>query len=470
MTRQDLEDRLLDYLYDELEPSERSAFERALPAHPEVAREVAAHNATRKAYQALPRAAAPVGLLDAVLAEADQEAARRGAVPIEPARPAATEDKVPFWERVRRFVFQPTFAMAMVVLVVAGVSLVATKKGELPGTPTANDAQSLPAPPPVAVTRSEPAAAPAAPAAIEAQDRAAALALAGAVKAIEEPTAEVAPAAPEPAAPTSKEPTAKNELAREVADKKFATGQGGGVKSLDGDRVGGMVAGTDGPSATSPAKTPARPSTGGAELDGLSGDDGFDDEAGRGTRRDLNTPEDAVRKPAESPPAELAKQDFAPPPVETESDKRANEKGKEAPKVAEEREEAPRPDASKDSKPAEPRPADAPAPTREEVTRTDSGRVATIDDNSERKKSEPEPTLTPPAPTPGALWQTYQQQIAAGAYADAQRSIDQLAKLEGETPRVREARAELGRRRASTPTSPPAGNRVPPDPPVQPPK
>jgi anti-sigma factor RsiW len=52
MTRQELEERLLDYLYDEMEPSQRTAFERSLPAHPEVMREVEAQGATRRASQA----------------------------------------------------------------------------------------------------------------------------------------------------------------------------------------------------------------------------------------------------------------------------------------------------------------------------------------------------------------------------------------------------------------------------------
>ena len=122
MTRQELEERLLDYLYDELDASERAAFEQALPRHPEVEREVVAHRATRRAYQALPREAAPAGLLDRVLAEADQEAARRAkpdeVVAVEKAAPAGPG----FWERLRRLVFQPAFAMATVVLVVAAPS------------------------------------------------------------------------------------------------------------------------------------------------------------------------------------------------------------------------------------------------------------------------------------------------------------------------------------------------------------
>lgn len=491
MTRQELEDRLLDYLYDELEPSERSAFERALPAHPEVLREVAAHRATRKAYQALPRATMPAGLLDTVLAEADAEAARRSSqeapapAPVLAPTPAAapsvkrSDEPVSFWERVRRVLFQPTFAMAMVVLVVAGVSLVATRKGELPGMPAANDAQSLPAPPPVTVARSEPTAAK-----LEERDRAAALEAAGALAVADEKQAVVAAPALDPAPKPEAEPAARGGGAPAVREaKNDLAGQGAVTKNApEAEEIGGA----DGTVAAGVRvnEPPPRPITGDSKvvLDGLTfgertnqpGDD----------RRDRNVPDDAVRRPAEAPPGDLARESpagpTAPTTPKTESaadehedfaDKRpANEKGKTGPaKVAEERgSDEPKPDAYKDVKPTEPKPADAPAPSRE-VTRTDGGRVATIDDDAtERKKAEP--SFTPPAPTPAAVWQTYQQQLAAGAYADAQRSIEQLAKLEGETPRVREARAELSRRRAQTPTPPPAANRVPPDPPVQPPK
>ena len=77
MTPQELEDSLVDYLYDELDKSERARFEAALPESPEIAAEIAAHRRTLEAMDALEDMPVPAGLLDGILAEAERRAEAR---------------------------------------------------------------------------------------------------------------------------------------------------------------------------------------------------------------------------------------------------------------------------------------------------------------------------------------------------------------------------------------------------------
>jgi hypothetical protein len=53
---------------------------------------------------------------------------------------------------------------------------------------------------------------------------------------------------------------------------------------------------------------------------------------------------------------------------------------------------------------------------------------------------------TKPPPSEANLWATYQQQIAAGAWADAEKTLADLLKLTGDNTRLKAARQELGKR------------------------
>ena len=115
LTRPELDDLLVDYLYDELEPARRAAFEEGLAEHPELAAEVAAHRRTRVAAAELPQLALPAGLLDGVLAEAGRVAAAQTA--------AAAAKRPGFFERLSRLLLQPAFASAALAVLVVGVGL-----------------------------------------------------------------------------------------------------------------------------------------------------------------------------------------------------------------------------------------------------------------------------------------------------------------------------------------------------------
>lgn len=481
MTRQELEERLLDYLYDELDERERAAFERALPQHPEVEREVAAHRTTRRAYAALPREAAPAGLLDGVLAEAEREAARR----TEAAAPARAGERgasgaPSFWERVRRVLFQPAFAMAMVVLVVAGVSLVATRKGELPGMGPASEAQHLP---PVAVHEEPPHAAEprvaATPTATPevAEQPASAVSIADRTRAGAKDDSEDE-SGREPANELAADRPAKKLDAPASEPATFALRTGNGatgpspVAGANADRgSGGKAKGT---ADAAPKDLLAKVGDMEGDLDRPSEDEAPAGASPAPTREDAAGGEG---KPAEAPPAPgvpATNDGLRDTAVVTDSgstDKRTGEK-RVAPAS-----KTPAPEPTTPSE-AEERQVPAAAPKREaeRVATTEVARspapTPDIDDDGKREPQKA-PALTPPSSPEQAsrLWTTYQQQVAAGAWADAQRSIDALARLEGESARVKQARADLKKRMAETGgKASPGADKIPPDPPVQPPK
>jgi hypothetical protein len=485
MTRQQLEDRLLDYLYDELDPSERAAFERALPGHPEVLREVAAHQATRKAFQTLPREEAPPGLLDDVLAEADKEAARRR-------RAATAGARTGFWEYLRRLLFQPAFAMAMVVLVVAGVSLVGTKKGELPGMAPATDSQSLPSQPssvaPVAVdeaaSRTEAAGlaaasdVPAAPASERRAEPAFAEAETLEAKADEAQDRDGA----DGTLPAKKE-RAPEKLAapktRPSDDFRARTDEwSGGGEAPEADLRAGLLAkGTeslDGSLAQDPAKElaeePAAEET--RKLVGARVESDLGTSEGpkpvTTLPQELAPPPDAARVPA-APPAKAPEPSGAPGDEAKDrgEDKRAKpEKPAEAGKTAT-KDVEPQPDTYRDAEDTSVT-KERPPQRETQIASEKRSEPPGIDDDKGKQDAKPAPNLAPPAPSPDKLWSTYKQQAAAGAWADAARSIEALAKLEGESARVKQARAEL-RKRVEAGKHGGAAERLPPDPPVKPP-
>ena len=453
LTRQELDDRLLDYLYDELEPSERSAFERALLEHPEIAAEVEAHRATRKAYAVLPREVAPPGLLANVLREAEVEAKRR----------AAGAEQVSWWEKVRRVLFQPTFAMAAAVLLVAGVSYVSITKNRLPGMEPAHDSQHIP---PVAMTAPSPVVAEG-----QGEERARGAAIA------EAPGQELPAALATAAAPEVAQPERESKTDPAALDKS-ALGKGDLGKAPPRPAVAPEATKTKYVDAPAPKVAAEVADNKGARQGTIGGDSGLADGDGAAdtlggveddfSRRPSNTGNVAPRAPAE---AWVAPTTPAPDDARKKSD--AAEEATTFEKVAEspKREPPAKPvdspakaPATKDAAPSGPPPVEAERDVVDVLVTRNSR-----DEEAKREETNTKPaTLTPPAPNAETLWSTYRKQDSAGAYADALRSIEALAKLEGESTRVKEARAQL-KSKLATP-KPATTDKVPPDPPVQAPK
>ena len=114
MNRQELEERLVDYLYDELGDSERSSFEAGLRDNPDLAAEVSAHSRTRGAMQSLEVVQPSRAVMKDVMAEA-----RRG---------LQKEETVGFVQRILSFLMQPAVATSMVFLLVASASIVLSQE------------------------------------------------------------------------------------------------------------------------------------------------------------------------------------------------------------------------------------------------------------------------------------------------------------------------------------------------------
>lgn len=115
MTRHEMEERLVDFLYDELDAEERARFEASLPAHPELAAEVAAHTSTRSLLAdsgALAPVRMPPGLLDGVMREARLVAA-----------PPAEVTPTSWLDKLLALFMQPAMAVAMLAVLVAGAGV-----------------------------------------------------------------------------------------------------------------------------------------------------------------------------------------------------------------------------------------------------------------------------------------------------------------------------------------------------------
>ncbi|MEZ4266672.1 MAG: hypothetical protein R3F39_09865 [Myxococcota bacterium] len=136
MTRQEMEERLVDFLYDELEADDRARFEASLSAHPEVQAEVAAHTSTRSMLAssgALDELRMPPGLLDSVMREA-----RVVAAPVE-------EPRASWLDKLLALLMQPAMAVALVTVLMAGTGIYLARQGG--GEPTMADSVALQAPP-----------------------------------------------------------------------------------------------------------------------------------------------------------------------------------------------------------------------------------------------------------------------------------------------------------------------------------
>jgi hypothetical protein len=412
-TRQKLEDHLLDYLYDELEPDERRAFERGLIAHPEVAAELAAHQRTRRAFVAElgPAPALPAGALDRVEAALTEAAGKGTATP--------TGVKKGFWttfsEGLRGLVFRPTFALAMVGLLVGGVALYTSRQDEVSSLGERVESQALP-PVPIqpapAVMRTE---------TVETVSRAMAEPA--------EPPAEKAdaPAGASPTETTSASPAAK-EMAKDLApskplaDKQVAEAKAT-PKTASGYGSTNMLGGK-----------------GLAVQGGAFATDGAMDDAAAEARKraeyEAQSAKEEMAK-AEKSEQEYAARAMAAPPA-TEGDAPADE--------------APRP-----AKSAPPQ-TDTATGDRD-VVRKDSGerQAPAAPPQESRGQTESKPAEA------DRLWTLGQQQVAAGAWSDAERTLAQLAKAEGETDRVKKLRAQLKARPAQVQRA--SEDQLPPDPP-----
>jgi hypothetical protein len=110
MTRQELDDRLVDYLFDELSAEEVTHFEASVTGYPELEAEVVAHQQTRHIAAALPQREMSARVRSAVMNEA------RAAV-----QPA--EAKQSWLESLFASLMQPAMVTGMLVVVVGGTSV-----------------------------------------------------------------------------------------------------------------------------------------------------------------------------------------------------------------------------------------------------------------------------------------------------------------------------------------------------------
>ena len=451
LTRQDLDELLVDYLYDELEPARRAAFEQGLAEHPDLVAEVEAHRRTRAAAARIPVAVLPPGLLDAALAEARRDAAKAAPAP-------------GFFERLFRLVSQPAFATAALAVLVVGVGIVALSNPRLDGDDP--DRQRLA--PVVAPRAAEPEAAVASsqvatgqrvgladalvrPArgpeslggaegalvdsATLAEGAAQTMGLGAAVGGVAAPASEHVAAAPTrtaatakaeaPPAPRARAGAGAEALARDGASElgfasdaqRYADERSAG--SGDGVPTGAAAAKAD--DAVARPKAPAVGASTASEA-----------------RADRTSSERAAKAMPEVPiavPNEADKQLYG----RRGSDGEAADRGG----VAE--------------------PVPPPAPEREAREEAESERVRTAGGAAERvattdtKKASTEVYRSAPADDDAAdadralvaeLWRRYDKAVAEGRWAEAEGLLAQLERYPAEAARVRQLRPQLAKRKA----------------------
>jgi len=506
-----MEGRLLDYLYGELEPDQRDAFERALPAFPEVQAELEQHQWTRQQMTRLPLVALPAGALDRALAEADKLAA------------AHAPAKLGWAERLRRLVMQPAFGVAFVALVAVGVGV--TMKGGSSLAPT-GDEQSISMVPvqPAQGAAAKPAdeSVAAAPTKTGNDYREAGVGegakLEEAPALAQQAPAEIASAEPAPVLPPMAAGSAQVAEAR--AERKAEVMKAKpqdppvAVKIIDAPKAAAPrplekpseVAGLDADgikdaeaeaadkssafSGSLPAQRGGAHGYGGPDAKPVTTTAGAEERAEDGVRQGalggtMRMPPNNYRVQVDSngdntvTKAEPAPEPQAAPEQPTYRAARTvaadsavvNEERGRAPVSIDDEEQrekkvgearlAERDDAPKNDKAKEPtKPAPAPAtktPDAPEKTNT-ADRASTNGNNTNAR-----------AVAEDRLWTTFGQQMAIGAYADANATLGELAKL-GETPRLKTARETYKKqadaaKRAEEERLKNAPARVPPDPP-----
>jgi tetratricopeptide (TPR) repeat protein len=150
MKYEEAQDKLLDYLYGELDATERRSLEESLAQSPALAKELAAMQQVHQAYQSLPLAPMPSSVHARVMHEAARAAAERAALGAAAARPEPKESAAGWVQRLMSTLMQPAFATAMAAVVVAGVGLFAIRKGVVENDSKPLPSQQLPMGEPVA--------------------------------------------------------------------------------------------------------------------------------------------------------------------------------------------------------------------------------------------------------------------------------------------------------------------------------
>jgi TolA-binding protein len=132
MSRNDIDSQLMDYLYDELSPSQRESFEREIAQDDALREKVQELQATRSMLQrAIPPNEAPVSLMQDLLRESRLA--------------ADVTEKEALWSRIANWLMRPSMATAMLVLVVAvtGVYITSTKDSHLTRSATEPESPSV---------------------------------------------------------------------------------------------------------------------------------------------------------------------------------------------------------------------------------------------------------------------------------------------------------------------------------------
>lgn len=479
------DDRLLDYLYDELDEADRANFERELRADPSLMREVEEHRRTRQSFAYLLADPMPAGLLDGVLEAADAQAATFA---------AAESPKPGWWQRMveglKGLVFQPAFAMGFVFLLVGGIALYSSRDPkEMAGMGPPIDVQRLP---PVAM-------APAGDQAVEGErskNEAAPLAEAAAASATlrleDEPSDGVADQLAQgylrsgEAGIEQPAPSVTRHNASRLLDKSASAGGADWDKgAAQPDPVIAALAEADGrfkeaeakpstkvgSSATSTTKSTAGPKTDDAAPGrGQAGATTGDSAQGYGEPRpqppavsDARRAPKMAREAKASPAApidtfgsegvaddEAGRQAGAKKIEEGRNSEEevalAHEESSERSRDSDVAKQSPQPDAQNVKAPPNKR-------TTDELAK-DAPSALPMKTEIAATPAKPAAPTTPAPPTPERLWSTLGQQMAAGALADAQRTLSELVKVEGESARVKAARDELAKAMAKSPPKP----------------
>ena len=142
MNREEMDEMVIDYLYDELSDAKRASFEEALPSFPDLSKEVSESVSLRQTLRSISPEPVPTSLTQRILEIAEQEGPK----------PQTREGG--FFNWLTSALMQPAFATAMVFLVVGSTTML-LNQDEAPLTETTFDAAPEPQ---QTLSQSEPAA------------------------------------------------------------------------------------------------------------------------------------------------------------------------------------------------------------------------------------------------------------------------------------------------------------------------
>jgi TolA-binding protein len=132
MSQNDPDNRLMDYIYDELTPSDRAAFEQAMANDETLRRHVGELQSTRQLLKrAVQPSQAPLGLMQDLIREARVS--------------ASAPPQLPLWERLANLLMRPSMATAALVVVVAitGVYITNNERSHLQHDVTAPESPAV---------------------------------------------------------------------------------------------------------------------------------------------------------------------------------------------------------------------------------------------------------------------------------------------------------------------------------------